>query len=233
MVEAIGCQASGYVLKTCMKNDLVSTLEHALANRVCLPAVSPLAAGDSCGHALLLYKHEPAFFDAVAGFLSAALHRDDVVALTLTETARDRVAQRLRNQGWDLDRLRTECQYLEFDSIEAASSLVRNGRLDMDYVDGVFDSFEQQRLASKRGAQSRLTFCGSIAPLLAAAGSVDAAAELERAWGDRTRGLPYLTLCAYALDSLRGGEARARLQSVCAAHTYVSDAGAGVWARGC
>jgi CheY-like chemotaxis protein len=231
MVEAIGSSASGYVLKTCMKTDLVSTVEHALANRTCLPAVSPLACGDSCGHALLLYSHERTFFDASADFLSAALLRGDTVALPLSESGREGIARRIRDHGWDLDRLRNERRYVEFDSVEGASHVLRDGRVDVEYLSGFFDLLEETRLASPRGPQSRLTLCGAIAPLLCAAGKFEAALEVERTWDDLSRGRPYLTLCAYPLDCLQSGDVRAVLKSVCAEHAYVSDAGAGVWAR--
>jgi len=214
-----------------MKNDLVSTLEHALANRTCLPAVSPLAHGDSCGHALLLYDHDRTFYDAAAGFLNAALHRGDTVTVTLTREGRAGVAQRLSGYNWDIDRLKRDDRYLEFDSVDTLSRVMRNGYVDGDALAEGLDDVERRHLASSRGPEARVTACGALSPLLCREGNFDAAIELERIGTRLLRGRPFLLLCAYSLDCLPQGEARKLLPRVCAEHAYVSGVGAGVWAR--
>ena len=224
VAKAIDCEAHGYVLKTRIRQDLVCALKHAVADQFLMTQISPLAAADRGGHAVLFYSHEPAFYDEAARYLATALARGDSIALTLTEPDRKGIGRRLSDEGWDLNELERQRRYLEFDSEEALAQVMRRGSVDEDHLAEMIDSMERARLASSLGPQSRLTFCGAVAPLLCRDGKPELAIQVERAWDALTGTLPFLSVCAYPLEYLTANTPPEFFAHICAEHSVVSRA---------
>jgi CheY-like chemotaxis protein len=224
VLEAIRSGVDGYVLKTRTRSDLVTALDHALAGRVFMPALSPLALAGRCAHTVQFYADAAEFHDSTAHCLSTALGRGDTVAVIFTETDRKGIGRQLQARGWDLAQLEEQGRYLDLDSEEAVSQVMRDGLPDLDCFVKVLEDFERARLASVRGPQSRMTVCGAMAGLLWQRGELEAALQVERIWDGLSRTLPYFTVCAYAHECHGFDPPPELLADICAQHTVVSHA---------
>src|SRR5262245_57866081 len=93
VAEAIRLGASGYVLKTLLRSQLVDALDHALEGRTFVPALAPLPLADGGRHAAYFYPNEGGFVDAAVRYLSAALMMGDKATLTVTASSLRLVAE--------------------------------------------------------------------------------------------------------------------------------------------
>jgi CheY-like chemotaxis protein len=225
IMEALRCGANGYVLKIRARSDLTAALNHVHAGRFFLPTPSPLALGGHLGHILQFYVDDDHFLDSASRFLSTALGCGDTVGVNLNAAHRLGIAQRLSAQGWDVTRIKQQGRYVEFDIADVLSRIMREDRLDAVSLAAIIDDVERARLTSPQGPHCRMTLCGTLAGWLYASGRVDMATELERIWHDRTRGLPFLTLCPYPLAPCAGLPSKLCLD-VCDHHSVVSHASA-------
>jgi DNA-binding NarL/FixJ family response regulator len=223
ILEALRCGASGYVLKIRARSDLTAALDHVRAGRLFLPTPSPLALAGHFGHIVQFYADDDHFVDSASRFLSTALGCGDSVGVNLSAAHRTGIAQRLREQGWDIARMKKQGRYLEFDTADVLSRIMRKGGLDAASIAAIIDDIERARLTSPQGPHCRMTLCGELAGSLYASGRVDVATELERIWHDCTRRLPFLTLCPYPLAP--GAGLRSELfANICEQHSVVSHA---------
>lgn len=83
------------------------------------------------------------------------------------------------------------------------------------------DDLERSRLA---GSASHLTVVGEMPSLLCLDAKPEAAIQLEEAWSDLTRGLPFLAVCSYSLKCFGEGRDAELFRSICAPHGSVCHA---------
>jgi hypothetical protein len=224
VAKAIECGAAGYVPKMVAWSDLAPALHHALAGRQYLPSLAPLVITDVDTHAVQFRGRDGSWLDGVAGVLSSALERGDVIATVLLESNRDALDLLMKERRWNLGDLGAQGRYLMFDAEAAATHLMRGGCPDVDTLIGLVDALERARMASSARARSHVTIIGEIAPVLWRNGNPDAALEVERIWHELTRSLPILTICAYPMGDL-GQDATAAFSSdICAHHSVISRA---------
>ena len=134
--------------------------------------------------------------------LSTALLQGDVAAIVATDATRAGIAQRLIASGHDIGEAASLGKYISLDAAAALSQVMADGRLDVSRLAAIADALERSRLA---GSAWHLTVVGEMAPLLCLAGNPEAAIQLERAWDDLTRGLPFLTVCSYSMKCFGEG----------------------------
>jgi CheY-like chemotaxis protein len=220
--KAIRCDVNAYVLKMRAGRDLASALHHSLAGRQFLPSVTPLANTERCSHAVQLHATDGSWLDEVSLFVSAGLHRGDVVAVALTQSNLDAVAARLKKRGCDLGEAEKLRRYLPFDAAKASAQIVRDGQAQAGALAEMVEGLERSRLASPRGSQARLTLIGEIAVPLCRGGNYEAAIEIERLWNGLTRNLPFLSVCAYPLECVDLESPLTPFPAICAEHSVIS-----------
>ena len=224
VAAAIESGAHGYVLKTRMHSDLVSAIDHAIAGRLFVPSLTSLLgispAPGPGRHAMLLGIEPRLFLDDVSRLLAATMRRGDMAAIIATEATRNGVKERLLAKGCDLAKAMGRGLYVSLDAAEAVSQVMAAGRLDVQRVAAFVDDFERSRLAV---SASHLTVVGEMSALLCADGHHEAALQLEPAWDDLTRGLPFLTVCCYSAAPFNA-ERPQLFPHVCAAHSAVCHA---------
>jgi len=222
--KAMRCGAMGYVLKTLAWSDLSLALHHALAGRRFLPSLTPLVMTGADAHAVQFCGDDWSGLDGVAAVLSSALHRGDTVATVLIESNRDVLAVRMKGRGWNLANVGTQGRYLIFDAEEAATRVMRAGRLHRDSIAEMVAALESARRASAAGPGSHLTIVGQMSAVLCRRGTPEAALELERLWDELTRSLQILTICTYPADCLDHDGEPELVSSISAHHSVISHA---------
>ena len=222
--KAMRCGAMGYVLKTLASSDLTPAMHHALAGRRYLPSLTPLVMTGADAHAVQFWGDDSSGLDGVAAVLSSALHRGDIVATALIESNRDALAVRMKKRGWNLADVGRQGRYLVFDAEEAATRIMRAGRLHGDSIAEMVAALESARRASAAGPGSHLTIVGEMSAVLCRRGTPEAALELERLWDELTRSLPILTVCTYPIDCFDHDDVPGLVSSISAHHSVISHA---------
>ena len=69
-----------------------------------------------------------------------------------------------------------------------------------------------------------MTIVSEMSALLLRNGNLKAAIQLEQAWDDLTRGLPFLTTCFYPTECFSEGRNPELFPSICARHAAVCHA---------
>jgi DNA-binding NarL/FixJ family response regulator len=223
VAEGFRSGGRGYVLKTRLHLDLVSALKRVFAGQLFVPSLRSLFAIDanSTGHVAQFYSDEYALVDEMSAFLGAALRRGDAVSVVSTGPIRAALAERLLGYGWNVGASGEYGRYRGSDSVAAASSVLRNGRLIPGYIESYVAGLERWRV-TVAGPGSRLTLVGDIATQLLFDGNSQAALEVEHQWSDATRALPFFTVCCYPMTPLSDDRQVELLPQVCAEHFAVA-----------
>ncbi|MGZ4118644.1 MAG: MEDS domain-containing protein, partial [Bacteroidia bacterium] len=79
-----------------------------------------------CDHLVQIYENDKYFLDTLEGFAGCGLISGDSVVIIATKTHLRELDQRLRKQGFDLDNLIKENQYIPLDAHEALAQFMVN-----------------------------------------------------------------------------------------------------------
>jgi DNA-binding NarL/FixJ family response regulator len=221
VTHAIRSGADGYVFKTRMSVDLISSVDHALTGRKFLPTLACLSAVAESVHMAQFHMNDRVFLDEVSQFIGSTLRSGELIVVAATEPTRMGIAHRLEERGIDLAAMTAHGQYVVMDAAESLPQFMRDGRPDADRLADIVDSLDRLRLSYTRGPRSRLTLFGEMAVILCRNGNVQAAVDVERIWSRLTRPLPLFTVCSYPIECFQTEEARKLFPSVCAEHVAV------------
>ena len=171
---------------------------------------------------MMFYARHEAWCSEAAGLVRVALSRGDAVTVFASEITRMGVAKQLAAQGLDTTQVITDGRYVVVDAAETLQDMTRNGQPDEQLVSAVVETLNS-RLAVSRPA-SRMTIIGEIAPGVSR-DQGDALLGIERLWNALAGDRPFLTVCGYSTDRLRGdGQDRRLWPGVCSEHWAVCQA---------
>lgn len=224
VVTGIRSGGSAYVSKHRMPIDLPSAVEQVRAGRVFLPTLSSLSAiTPRGGHALMFYARHEAWCSETAGLVRIALSRGDAVTVFASEVTRKGIAKKLAEQGLDTTQVIADGRYVVVDAAETLQAITRDGQPDEQLISAVVETLHS-RLAVSRPA-SRMTIVGEIAAGVGPVQGDAAVLGIEKLWNTLAGDRPFLTVCGYSTDRLRGDERDPRLwPGVCAEHWAVCQA---------
>jgi DNA-binding NarL/FixJ family response regulator len=209
--EAFRLGARGYVQKLRVGSDLLPAVEAALGGRRFVSSNvafnDPPDARAPHRHEILFCSDDAAIVDGLARFIATALNAADAAIVVVTESRRDRLLQRLRSQGVDVDGAIQRGTYLSLDADEAPDRV--------RFLEAVKDVREA---AAKAGnPQPRVALCGERAGRLWAEGRTDEALQLEQLCSELAH--DFDILCTYPLPYQEDDNV---LKCICAKHTAVS-----------
>ena len=211
----------GYVVKSHLSRDLAGALDQVQLGRLFVPSLSTVShLASHGGHVLEFHADVESFLDNVTPFLDVALRRGDATCVIGNTEIRTEIEHRLRAYGWRTGGKHGHKRYRPVDSSEALDRLTPDGVLDPRVLADIATELDAYRLAVADGPTSRLTIVGDLAGLLCARGNLEAAMALEYHWERLTRGMPFLTVCAYAA-SWFDGRPPELWAKVCAEHWAV------------
>ena len=206
--EAFRYGGRGYVFKTRVGRDLPTALDQALRGRLFVPSLEALSQlAPTGGHAMHVHDGEESFLDGIAAFFDLALRRGDATCVIASPRIRDGLGARLGARGWSVGGPSGHNRYLAIDAAGALKRLMRNGVPDPARLEEILAELDQYRRAVSDGATSRLTLFGDMVMPLRDEGNTPAVLAIESHWTRLTRGLPFLTLCAYTSSCFHEDEA--------------------------
>ena len=180
IAAALNAGAHGYVLKSRIHVDLISAIEHALADRLFVPSLASLRSVAANRHTLVLHAENDRFLEDVCQLVGPTLRSGDAVAVVTCEATRVGIAQRLRARHINLPLLAARGLYVEQDSAVALSHVVRDGSPDRERLMEMIHDFDRLLLSAANGPRSRLTIVADLTVALWRGGEFEVALALER-----------------------------------------------------
>ena len=218
--EALRLGALGYVHKPFTLNDLWPAIEAVLRGEPFLSR--DLEFNDSTDaprrHEVQFYSADHILIECFAHRIAAALRANNAAIILATKSHREGLVQRLRAEGFDVDRAILRGTYISLDAADMLSRIMVNGVPDCaQFLEGLTDLVA----SAAKQEHSRVAICGECVGLLSALGNADASIRLEKVGDDLIKTQNVDITCAYPLGAFRheGGDAAFKL--ICAEHTAV------------
>jgi MEDS: MEthanogen/methylotroph, DcmR Sensory domain/Histidine kinase-like ATPase domain len=168
-------------------------------------------------HVVQFYEDDGQLARTIGGYLTSALADGAVAIVIATEAHRRLFAAELEAAGMDSATSAREEKLIMLDAAATMARFVDAGRVDRDGFRRIVGSVVERAADSRRPVRAY----GEMVALLWEAGDVLAAIELEKAWNDLARELPFALVCAYRSESVHGSEHAEALHEVCHLHTSV------------
>jgi len=168
-------------------------------------------------HVVQFYEDDSQLAQTVGGYLTAALEDGAVAIVIATETHRRLFAAELEAAGIDPAASSLDGTLIMLDAAATMAGFIDAGQVDHTGFGRIVGSVVQRAVESGRPVRAY----GEMVALLWEAGDVLAAIELETAWNDLARELPFALVCAYRSESVQGHEHAEALHEVCHLHTSV------------
>jgi len=222
VAAALNAGAHGYVLKSRISEDLISAIEHALADRLFVPSLASLRSVAANRHTLVLHAEDDRFLEEVCQLVGPTLRSGNPVVVVTCEATRVGIARRLRARHIDLPVLADRGLYVEQDSAIALSQVVRDGSPDRDRFMDMIHDFDRLRLSAAHGPRSRLTIVADLTVALWRVGELELALALERMWDELTHTVPFSTVCVIPADCFARSDAGRHFPTLCEAHSAVT-----------
>jgi anti-sigma regulatory factor (Ser/Thr protein kinase) len=172
---------------------------------------------DAGEHVVQFYEDDLQLAGTVGGYLSGALEDGAVAIVIATEAHRRLFAAELEAAGLDPAASLLDGSLVVLDAAATMAGFIDAGRVDHAGFGRIVASVIRRALASGRPVRAY----GEMVALLWEAGDVLAAIELETAWNDLARELPFALVCAYRSESVQGHQHANALHEVCHLHTSV------------
>ncbi len=174
-------------------------------------------AFDTGEHIVQFYEHESELARTVGRYLSAAVE-DGGVAIAIATADHCRLLEtELEVAGLDPAACRADGTWISLDAADTLAAFVGDGVVDHDGFRRVVGSVVRAAWATGKPVRA----FGEMVALLWEAGDVLSAIELEQAWNELARELPFALMCGYPSESVQGDELAPALEQVCHLHSAV------------
>jgi MEDS: MEthanogen/methylotroph, DcmR Sensory domain len=171
-------------------------------------------------HEILFCSDHAAFLDGLTHFILAALSAGSVIVVAVSETNGERLVERLRQLGLDIDAAIEQGKYVPVSAHDLLSMFMVDGWPDADRFSSAVSYLIERAASGTRGERPRVVACGECAPALWVQGSVEAAIRLEHLLNEVSRNHQLDILCVY--PSIASQKDDQSVEDLCAAHTAVN-----------
>jgi hypothetical protein len=213
---------AGYVHKLRARIDLLSAIETVLSGGQFVSPGLEISGGkddDLQRHEVQIYSADLVFLDSFGLFLGTALKSDNPAIVLATRSHRKNLAERLKQEGLDIDSAIRQGTYISLDAAGMLSTIMVNGVPDrVRFSQGLQGLITSAGKAAKK-AHSRVAICGECVGLLCAGGNTNAAIELEKAGNDLIQTNNVDILCGYPLSGFHGAKDDPAFATICGLHT--------------
>jgi DNA-binding NarL/FixJ family response regulator len=205
--EALGTGALGYVHKPRAHSELLPAIEavlrgrHFVSSNLMYPELyQNTTAPTPHRREIILCPDDAAFLDAFADVIAAALATGNAAIVLATESHREALLQRLKEQGLDVGHAIKAATYIPLDVAEALSAIMVSGLPDpARFFEGISGFIEAAAKGAKAN-QPRVVVCGEGIAFLRADGKVAAATRLEQLCDELAAKHKVDVFCACPLD---------------------------------
>ena len=237
--EAFRAGAMGYVVKTHAGSELLAAVEavrqgrrfiscglsgrhfgdasnsQAVSKTAAFPSPVPRKTEITPSHEVEFYPDDAAFVAGFAGVIEAALNSGNAVIVAVTESHRESLLQRLRQQGVDINAAIAQGRCLPLDVGDILLTFMGNDLPDPARFFRVVGDLIASAARATAGDKSRVTICGECASILWAQSNADAAIQVEQLCNQLTKQYGMDILCGFSLSSFYREEDMQVFQKIC------------------
>lgn len=171
-----------------------------------------------CDHLVQVYENEKIFLDTLEGFTGTGFLANDSVVIIATSKHLDALNARLRSQGFDLNALTADDQYIAIDANDLLSILLVDGWIDEE----IFNSFVTDIVNRAKQRNGKVRAFGEMVAVLWEQGHCGATVQLENLW-NQLHGKDQFTLfCAYPKTGFTQSSTDS-IDIICKQHAKVID----------
>ncbi|MGZ4054290.1 MAG: MEDS domain-containing protein [Bacteroidia bacterium] len=171
-----------------------------------------------CDHLVQIYENDKYFLDTLEGFAGCGLISGDSVVIIATKTHLRELDQRLRKQGFDLDNLIKENQYIPLDAHEALAQFMVNKWPD----ETRFNHFISKLLGRAKHDNRKVRAFGEMVAVLWEQGHNGATVQLENLWHQLHSQDKFSLYCAYPKSGFTQNTNNS-LDKICNTHSKIID----------
>ncbi len=184
-----------------------------------LTAQPHLHVDDGCGHVVQFYSGDEFLINELANLVGNSLASGQSSIVLATKDHRERLSDRLKQQGLDLSLAVEQQRYVPLDAADTLSTFMVGDQPDKVRFMEVLDRVLLRAKKASARVDMRLTVFGEMVALLWAEGKVDAAIRLEHLWNELALHHEFHLACAYPISFFDRPEHAESFQRVCAAHS--------------
>jgi len=163
-------------------------------------------------HLLQIYENDMEYLAALGRFVSAGFRKNESVVVIATPWHLSALEKQLA--GFDLEALRSRCQYLSLDAEETLSKFMVDGWPDAARFERCIVDVLKKASQNGRGVRA----FGEMVALLWANGHHDATFHLEYLWHQLQRKQAFSLFCAYPKKGFTENS-RLAVEKICQAHS--------------
>jgi DNA-binding NarL/FixJ family response regulator len=186
-----------------------------------LPSPAVRKAEVTRNHAAQFYSDDASLLVGFARFIEAALETGRSVIAVTTESHREDLLQRLREQGVDSSTAIEQGRFIPLDVTETLATFMVNDLPDPARFRKVAGDLLAGAVKAAKGKRPRVAVCGECAPALWAQGNTDAAIQLEHLCDEIAKTCDVDILCGYVLQSFQRERETHIYERICAEHSSV------------
>jgi DNA-binding NarL/FixJ family response regulator len=226
--EALSTGAKGYVYKARARIDLLPAIEAVLRGDQFVssglkgdPRTDAPETKSPHRHEVQFYSDELVLLDRLVRFVASVLAAGNVAMVIATQSHRDRLAERLKSEGLDVDAAIIEGTYIPVDAVSTLSLFMVNDMPNSARFLEVVGCLIEEAAKKRKVELPRVAIFGEWVSLLCAEGKTDAAIRLEQLGNQLSTTYEIDLLCGHELKGLRSEEDGKAVQRICAEHSVV------------
>jgi hypothetical protein len=175
-----------------------------------------------CNHILQIYEDDKVFLDSLEGFVGSGILAGDSVIIIGTNLHLKELNNRLLKQGFDLNSLKENNQYIPLDALETLSKFMINGWPD----EALFNNVVQEVIKQARSGNRKIRAFGEMVAILWAQGNNGATVRLEHLWNEFQEREEFSLFCAYPKIGFTD-DPQNSIMDICKSHSQII----GGWAK--
>lgn len=175
-----------------------------------------------CNHILQIYEDDKVFLDSLEGFVGSGILAGDAVIVIATALHLIELNRRLLNQGFDLNALKANNQYLPLNAQETLAQFMVKDFPDEDLFNETVNKIIKQARSRNRNVRA----FGEMVAILWAQGKNGATVRLEHLWNKFQEQEEFSLFCAYPKIGFTD-DPHNSLLDICKCHSQII----GGWAK--
>jgi len=170
-------------------------------------------------HLVQFYGEDRFLIDELTQFIGAALGAGSSAVVIATKGHEESLAQKLKEQGLDLEKLIASGRYVALDAAEILSKIMADGLPDTARFSEVIGGVLARAASAAQDPNRRVVAFGEMVALLWAEGKPEAAIRTEKLWNQLARAYSFSLRCAYPMQGFCREEHADSLERICAEHS--------------
>jgi len=172
-------------------------------------------------HFVQFYDNDAALVPLLSRYVGTSLVAGDAAIVLAGEALREKVAEHLRQMGYNVAVARAQHRYFDLDAAATLPQIIA-----ADWPNAVrFERIVGRLLDAATAGGRRVVVYGDMVALLWAKGQTEAAIYLEELWNELAQKRPFTLGCAYPMSQFSHAQHAAPFVRICSQHSRVFSAG--------